>query len=501
LEQFASSDDHTDSRSDIYALGASLYHLLTNLYPPDVHQRVLSPEALLPPRKLNPHISENTEQVILQAMAIHPDRRYQSAQEMRHALMGQESARVKAATRSAASPWGLAAVGLVIVLLILVAVSWVLFGVVGTSPTPTPEPAVIVEEQPVGVSEESTSPTSTFTSTSTPTNVPPTTTPTLVVQTPAPLEDASATQDAVTETATPTSEPTATPTPSPEPVQPQGIPASSLVGTIAYPVFNGTDYDLYFGQADGSGTQLFRNHASQPAFSPDGSRIAFHSWQLDARGLMTMDVSGANLRQVTNFLEDQLPTWSADGSELFLLTRRSGARQSQLVRVGSFEERSDGVILGEGEYPIIGRGGQLVFKGWGNTPIGLNLVSLPFDNLQSVTDFGEDTAPAPSPDGWKIAFMTRRDENWEIYIVNADGSGLQRLTDNPADDGLPTWSPDGKIIAFVSNRDDSWAVWAMTPTGQDQRQLFVMEGSPDGLVSEDIYASRGWTEERISWTK
>jgi hypothetical protein len=53
----------------------------------------------------------------------------------------------------------------------------------------------------------------------------------------------------------------------------------------------------------------------------------------------------------------------------------------------------------------------------------------------------------------------------------------------------------------VSNRGGPWAVWAMTPGGLDQRQLFVMEGSPDGLVGTDIYTSRGWAEERISWTK
>jgi TolB protein len=97
--------------------------------------------------------------------------------------------------------------------------------------------------------------------------------------------------------------------------------------------------------------------------------------------------------------------------------------------------------------------------------------------------------------------MSRREENWDIYVVNVDGSGLQRLTVDPANDGLPTWSPDGNAIAFVSNRGGPWAVWAMTPDGAGKRQLFTMEGPPDGFVGEDTYASRGWAEERISWIK
>ncbi|MFW9998466.1 MAG: TolB family protein, partial [Candidatus Odinarchaeota archaeon] len=201
------------------------------------------------------------------------------------------------------------------------------------------------------------------------------------------------------------------------------------------------------------------------------------------------------------FFEDQLPTWNPAGNEIILLSRRSGSRKSELIKVNSFEERAKGIVIGEGEYPTMGLNGQLVFKGWGNTPVGLNLSSISLEDVQSLTSASEDTAPALSPDGQKIAFMSSRDGNWEIYLVNADGSGLQRLTDDPADDGLPTWSPDGQVLAFVSNRDGSWAVWAITPNGQDQRQLFVMEGSPDGLVGADVYTSRGWTEERISWTK
>jgi TolB protein len=274
-----------------------------------------------------------------------------------------------------------------------------------------------------------------------------------------------------------------------------------LAGTIAYPVFNGKDYDIYFGQADGSGTRLYRKNASQPAFSPDGSRLAFHSWRLDTWGLMTMDVSGRDEILVANFVEDQLPTWSPDGSELVLLTRREGDRKSRLVRVGSRQDRAKGVVIGEGEYPTIGPDGRLIFRGWGNTGSGLRSANINLQDVRVVTDQDGDTAPAPSPDGKRIAFMSRRDGNWEIYLVNADGSGLQRLTEDPAEDGLPTWSPDGRAIAFISSRGGQWSMWAMTPTGSSQRLLFELSGSPDGFVGTDRNASRGWTEERISWTE
>jgi TolB protein len=212
-------------------------------------------------------------------------------------------------------------------------------------------------------------------------------------------------------------------------------------------------------------------------------------------------VTGANPRLITNFVEDQLPTWTADSNSIVLLSRREGGRQSQLIKTDSSTELGDSVVLGEGEYPSIGASGRLVFKGWGNTAYGLRIATSNMEDIETVTNADEDTAPALSPDGTQIAFMSRREGNWNIYVANANGSNLQRLTDDEADDGLPTWSPDGNAIAFVSNRGGPWAVWAMTPDGFGKRQLFTMEGSPDGFVGADTYASRGWAEERISWTK
>jgi TolB protein len=278
------------------------------------------------------------------------------------------------------------------------------------------------------------------------------------------------------------------------------VPRSALVGTIAYPVFNGSSYNLYFGNVDGSGSRVFQTEASQPAFNADGSRIAFHSWSGNRRGLVTMDTSGANGVLVTNFIEDQLPTWAADNEDLIFLTRRSGGRQSELLRANAATELDPGVNIGEGEYPTVGANGRLTFKGWGTTAYGLRLAAESMEDIETVTNVDEDTAPTLSPDGSKIAFMSRREGQWDIYVVNADGSNLQRLTTDNADDGLPTWSPDGNAIAFVSNRGGPWAIWAMTPDGAGKRQLFTMEGTPDGFVGTDTFASRGWAEERISWS-
>jgi TolB protein len=281
---------------------------------------------------------------------------------------------------------------------------------------------------------------------------------------------------------------------------PQTVPASSLVGTIAYPVFNGTTYDLYFGNPDGSGTRFFLNSASQPQFSPDGSRIAYHSWQTDKRGLITLDVSGGNEHIVAGNLEDQLPTWSPDGATIIFLSRRSGQRASELFSVPSVGGEAQ--FIGHGEYPTWGPDSRLAFKGWEETGIGLRLSQANLTDIQDLTADDTDTSPTISPNGKQIAFMSKRDGNWNIYVVNNDGTGLKPLTDDPADDGLPTWSPDGNVIAFVSNRGGPWAVWAMTSGGGGKRQLFTMEGSPDGFVAgEDLDKSRGWAEERISWTR
>ena len=280
------------------------------------------------------------------------------------------------------------------------------------------------------------------------------------------------------------------------------IPNDTLVGTIAYGDFNGTSYDLFFGNVANGTSILWRSESSQPEFSHSGERIAYHSWRSDSRGLISSNLDHSQGFLVTAFLEDQLPTWSADDTQILFLSRRSGTRQSELYVVPSDQERPEAQFLIEGEYPSWGGSNDVVFKGWVSSGVGLQIASSALTDYRALTDKDSDTAPSISPDGQRVVFMSNQDGNWDIYVVNVDGSNLQRLTRDAAQDGLPTWSPDGQAIAFVSNRGGPWSIWAMTTDGTGIRQLFTYNGSPDGFVASEpnTDTTRGWAEERISWS-
>ncbi len=115
--------------------------------------------------------------------------------------------------------------------------------------------------------------------------------------------------------------------------------------------------------------------------------------------------------------------------------------------------------------------------------------------------------PQFSPDGSQIAFVVRESDlakgttNSEIYLIRTDGSGLRRMTNDPASDNHPRWSPDGTTLLFVSTRKNGAQAWALPVGGGEPRQLTEFSAgvgdpiwSPDGtqiLFASDVYPDCG----------
>ncbi len=361
-------------------------------------------------------------------------------------------------------------------------------------------------------------------STSTPTSVPADTpvSETQEVTTPTtPTGEVEATSEVVTGTPDTTVEPTsvltevadveATPTFVPEQLpdfvsrdQPLGRGESALPGTIYFPIYDpgrGT-YDIFRANPNGSDRELVQTEASQVAVNSAGDTIAYRSWKQDQRGLITRRLDSTDHWIFVRFFEAASPVFSAD-DQFFVFHSRQGGEIPAIYRTFGTEHdvlRRESIPI-QGQMAALSPDNRLIYRGCLGNSCGLISTNLDGSFPQQLTTFADDTAPSISPDGQTIAFMSKRDGNWEIYTIDIDGQNPQRLTNDPGNDGLPTWSPDGELLAFVTNRDGEWAIWDMQPNGQQKRQLFPLNGSIDGIVQVDTAHSFGWLEERIVWSK
>ncbi len=120
-------------------------------------------------------------------------------------------------------------------------------------------------------------------------------------------------------------------------------------------------------------------------------------------------------------------------------------------------------------------GGKIAYVSTRDGNLEIYMTPVMADGVGADTRLTNNTAgdinPAWSPDGTKIAFASSRDGNWEIYVMNADGSSQTRLTNNTKDDQAPVWSPDGKKIAFSSLRDGHSEIYMMNADGTSQTRL------------------------------
>jgi hypothetical protein len=184
-------------------------------------------------------------------------------------------------------------------------------------------------------------------------------------------------------------------------------------------------------------------------------RIAFVSDRSGNREIYTMNQDGSDVRQLTfNPASDETPAWSPAWTRLAFQSDRGGNWD-----IFSTRAECEGTSTSGDECDL-----------W-----------------QLTADLADDMLPAWSPDGRSIAFVSTRDGNPEIYVMDQDGGNPRRLTFNPTGDWRPTWMPDSKHILFTSDRGGNNDIYsievppadALAPSAERDLQPIVTGPSDD----------------------
>jgi eukaryotic-like serine/threonine-protein kinase len=253
---------------------------------------------------------------------------------------------------------------------------------------------------------------------------------------------------------------------------------------------------IWIANADGSEPRkvLDVKDAHSLSWSPDDSRLAFikgnpgfvfdkdEFGNIAPSALWCVGVDGTGATPLTDSIHHSVsPVWKSDGEGILFVSNVRGGRDLYYQRVRGM--RADGparrLTTGLRIHGIATGGeGRIAYSVW-NTTVGIWSLPFPRSGTLSVSTARRLTSASEriervrvSVDGQWLAFDSDRSGNMDIYKVRTDGTGLQQLTRNAADDFYPAFSPDGRQIAFHSWRSGN-------------RDLYVMaaDGSADRLVA------------------
>ena len=248
----------------------------------------------------------------------------------------------------------------------------------------------------------------------------------------------------------------------------------------------------------GQTTKLLDGDGVQPVWSPGGKRIAYWANTGGQRDIWTIAPSGGEAVAVTtDAFTDWAPEWSPDGKWLYFVSDRGGSPNLWRVPIDESAGKPTGPaeVVTNGVRPIasarFARDGARMVLGATDRSFDLSLYDFDPANADRLALKSSVHSPSlgwciPSRDASWLA-CTSRSSQEDIVLMRADGSETRRLTDDQAKDRIPSWSPDDKSIAFMSTRSGRWQLWTIAADGSGLRQLSDVANeiawgvwSPDG---------------------